>query len=441
MEYLRPNRLERAPTVTGRPADRSSGTLSPDKARILELQRTLGNDVVSRLLVQRAPVPGLQGKAAARATAGAGTVQRLSTGGRGLAGLVLNRGAAEREQQLSERFRVIIGPHPDRPGRHFSHSMLDRMEAVLEGLGQDHVRRITELRSIRPAGPGEGGSASLFDPSTRAVDMVAPLGMPSWLYTVLNRGSGWQRWLMDRAPLLGYDGVGILQALGVSGPKRRIMGGTSKVLAHGNLVTWTVRHEIGHAVDQTVGWAKLMGQERFGGWREHTLTSSLAREVLDGIVGTYDARVVAELAPVLTKAKVGKPGKPKELRQLFADAGVPRDKLEPLVAFVQVAARQPWTFNDGGGEAVVIGNRVYQVDYFGEWVSYLRDERANHAVSNYQFSSPGEWFAEAYAAFKDPGSEKPRDRLNPNAVAWFATDLPRLLSGREVAPAHGHPRT
>ncbi|WP_215544557.1 hypothetical protein [Amycolatopsis sp. CA-230715] len=52
-------------------------------------------------------------------------------------------------------------------------------------------------------------------------------------------------------------------------------------------------------------------------------------------------------------------------------------------------------------------------------------QRRQHALANYQFSSPKEWFAEAYAAFHGPDRQA-RDRLHPQVRDWFAT-LPRRV--------------
>lgn len=48
-----------------------------------------------------------------------------------------------------------------------------------------------------------------------------------------------------------------------------------------------------------------------------------------------------------------------------------------------------------------IGGRVFLDTQNGDWASYLPDARARK-VSNYQFKSPSEFFAEAYATYFDP---------------------------------------
>ncbi len=48
-------------------------------------------------------------------------------------------------------------------------------------------------------------------------------------------------------------------------------------------------------------------------------------------------------------------------------------------------------------KAVEVGGRVYQEAYDGDWVSYALAARTK-GITGYQFRAPGEWFAELYAA-------------------------------------------
>lgn len=58
-----------------------------------------------------------------------------------------------------------------------------------------------------------------------------------------------------------------------------------------------------------------------------------------------------------------------------------------------------WGTGASGAEANALSDkRVYQEAYNGKWVSYDLEARGA-GVSSYQFRAPGEWFAEAYAAF------------------------------------------
>jgi 5-methylcytosine-specific restriction endonuclease McrBC regulatory subunit McrC len=55
-------------------------------------------------------------------------------------------------------------------------------------------------------------------------------------------------------------------------------------------------------------------------------------------------------------------------------------------------------------------------------------------VSNYQFSTPVEWFAEAYATYYDQKRLSERAKIHPQAQAWFAT-LPRPAPAGNQAAA------
>ncbi|OLO25430.1 hypothetical protein PZ61_0237695 [Streptomyces sp. MNU77] len=370
----------------------------------MALQRTVGNAVVIQMA-------------------------NRNTGGYGFGGLVANTGAAQRETELSAKYGIRIGPPEDRPNDHFSHSMLNRIDGVLGSLPTQDVRENPELQAIQPAGADTKSAASLYDGNDRSITMVSPFGMPSWLYTELNRAVPWQRSLMDKGAMADYEGISEDEALGIAGEKRQVMGGTSDVLANGNLVKWTLRHEIGHSVDKQAGWAENLKHEpRFGGWEAYGNSRPVAMAILteaglDGqldVTDRYHMPLIDSVAVALDP-EVAR-GTPERLTDLAA--GFPdqddqfKTRLDRVVEFGRLALAQPWTLTNGGGNTLAIGNRTYHVDHYGQWVSYLRAERERHAVSNYQFSTPDEWFAEAYAAYHDP-KPGPRARLNPGAQAWF----------------------
>jgi len=74
-------------------------------------------------------------------------------------------------------------------------------------------------------------------------------------------------------------------------------------------------------------------------------------------------------------------------------------KLKQALEKILYTQTAPWQFPDGLASKIEANNgRIYQLDHYKEWVSYLASTRAN-MLSPYQFSSPGEWIAEAYAAF------------------------------------------
>ncbi len=373
-------------------------------AQAMMLQRTVGNAVVIQMA-------------------------NRNTGGYGLGGLVANTGAAQRETELSARYGIRIGPPEDRPNDHFSHSMLNRIDGVLGSLPTQDVSENPELLAIQPAGADTESAASLYDGNDRSITMVSPFGMPSWLYTELNRAVPWQRSLMDKGAMADYEGISEDEALGIAGEKRQVMGGTSDVLANGNLVKWTLRHEIGHSVDKQAGWAQNLKHEpRFGGWEAYDSSRPVAMAILTeagldsqlDVTDRYHMPLIDSVAVALDpEVARGTPERLTNLAAGFTDQDDQfKTRLDRVVEFGRLALAQPWTLTNGGGNTLAIGNRTYHVDHYGQWVSYLRAERERHAVSNYQFSTPDEWFAEAYAAYHDP-KPGPRARLNPGAQAWF----------------------
>ncbi|MEU4659692.1 hypothetical protein AB0G32_38145 [Streptomyces sp. NPDC023723] len=369
--------------------------------------------------------------------------------GRDLAGLLRNSGAQRRERDLSERFDTVIGPPPGAPvdAGHFSHSMLDTISTVLHQLPAAHVRGNFDLKFIKPARDGNGSGTSAYDWDTKGIEVVVPKYVPDLLYTTLNRGNALQRRLMDEVLLASYEGVGKESdaALGISGRDRHVMGGVSDVLAHGNLLEWTLRHEIGHSLEALSVWQILRAEERFGGWKQYEaqpgFVTAVAEELLSFHRITEEERnlrisnvpLYQRVAQVLLPSRAR--NRPDLLPGLLAlpDASAAlQEKLDQIVKFARLAVAQPWTLNDGGAGTLSLAGRVYHVDPYGNWVSYLQSQRERYAVSNYQFSNPDEWFAEAYAAYYDPNPE-PRARLNPDVRRWFRHDLTALLETGSTA--------
>ncbi|MFF4409945.1 hypothetical protein [Streptomyces sp. NPDC001404] len=354
---------------------------------------------------------------------------RFGTGGRGLPGLLWNRGAKRRERELGARLGVTLGPG-DGGGQHFSHSELNKLDKVLSALPANDLNNDSgSLRGIVRGG-GQGGMVSLYDSETSQVHIQHPAGMPAWIYTRLQKGSGWQRRLMDLGAAVGYEGLSVGQrcsVMGCSRSRRQVMGGGA--LAHGSLLGWTLRHEIGHSVDQRHRWAfSEADKPEFGGWQAYAGSygcRAVARAFL-APHGITDEDVCGWLAKRIAPDADGNVALSDTLAADFtrdwpeAAGNVGRDGLRQLAKDLKFATAQPWMLPDGGASRLTRDGRVYQLDQYGSWCSYLASAR-DHIVSPYQFSSADEWFAEAYAAYHDPvPGNTPRHRLHPDAAAWFA---------------------
>lgn len=268
--------------------------------------------------------------------------------------------------------------------------------------------------------------------------------MPWWLYLLLSKGIKWQRTMMDEGAMGSFD---IDTAADPVHGKREVMGGISEVLANENLVNWTVRHEMGHSVDQQIKFMETRGKlNMFGGWRMYendTLRKEVAKVFLTkaGFSDTEQTTKVMNLSLLdIANTSIGvvkKGGRsPAQkfteavdgIANLFAPKiGLEEAKIKEKAAdfekYVAVAFGSPWTFSDGGGSDVTDGGRMYHVDHYGTWISYLAAARGS-ALSNYQFSSPGEWFAESYAAFYEPKKNgDARARMPDEVKQWFTINL------------------
>lgn len=169
-----------------------------------------------------------------------------------------------------------------------------------------------------------------------------------------------------------------------------IMAGVSDFNCYESLFQWTIRHEIGHAVDAMIRWNYLETQSQlmFGGWT---------------LYGDDDAAYEAYCADV----------KNKELMLQKSD-------------FIDACIDYPFTYNEGGNAKS--DNCIFMLDEYGRWCSYLSSARI-YSVSNYQFASHEEWFAEAFAAYYGPRSEDEIvARLGQAVCDYFATKVGKRRS-------------
>ncbi|WP_344425561.1 hypothetical protein [Amycolatopsis minnesotensis] len=399
--------------------------MSPE--RVVALQRVVGMTTMGKALgEQQTAVP----------------VQRVEDGTEAHSG----KGAVERERALSAKYGIRIGPAPGTQGKHFSTALLDKIESVLQELPQEDLGPNEKLVAIE-MDTSTGGSASAYDYETGTIGIVLPIIVggiraPQWLYAKFNKGVGWQRAQMDKGAMADYPGVSKKgdRAIGIGKGERQVLGGVPDVPAQGNLVEWVLRHEVGHSVDARVKWERdLAGQDHFGGWQsyEDHDVDRVAEAILEstGLTNLLPAREssssITTLANILTlpHARKNITGEPNRLQGFLSryQKHLPPAEFSARSAavfqFAQMALAQPWTLPDGGSGVLDVAGRTYQVDQHNTWVSYATEQRRQYALSNYQFSSPKEWFAEAYAAFYGP-DPRARDRLHPQVRDWFAT-LPR----------------
>lgn len=377
-------------------------------------------------------------------------------------------GKKKREAKMSTKYGVPIGSSAEGAGdkAHFSHGMLDKIDKVLGQLPEAHVSGNDKLKTIGSITPtdreearvsGESpGAASTYAPGTGKISMNKPMSwMPWWLYTMLSPKRKWQRKMMDQGAMEGYKGISPETDTQLGITDRSVFAGVSDAMVKkGGLATGTLRHEMGHAVDDKIKFTRTRAfLPLFGGWRSYSnddRIGKIARKALkdagvDNRIINLEYKSFKAIKDFIADLKAQRSITPNwdaaekargyagiyarghedieetEKTQL-EQAAIPG--LEKFKEFVTWANVQPWTISDGAKDHLELGDgRIYQKDHYGGWVSYLSDKR-KHAVSNYQFSSPGEWFAEAYTAYYDPDPNfEGRENLEPGVRAWFEKNL------------------
>jgi hypothetical protein len=212
--------------------------------------------------------------------------------------------------------------------------------------------------------------------------------------------------------------------------------GVNEVTAplHGvNRFNTVVRHAVGHAVDEAMGAEAryCIGNASGGNWTNYgsdvstAITDMVAASAgaLQGLTpavrGAIITAIVADLANALTAAQAT-----AEYQALDAAVQATVDA-DPVFGALIMAQDDPWYRHSGGGTP--LGGRIYQESYGSRWSAYDQTARAKK-VSEYQFRAPGEWFAEAYAAYYEPNADGTCDHhvlgnIDATTKGWFDTNV------------------
>jgi hypothetical protein len=176
----------------------------------------------------------------------------------------------------------------------------------------------------------------------------------------------------------------------------------------------TLRHEVGHAVDAKIGFSTTYGTTPFGGgWKDYGDKSNqyvadlIADADADGALPsmkttTDGAQVLKQIFKEVATAK----GALAEdhVEQILETHGDPKPERHAKDVY---KSRAYDVVLAGKGEdswqrsKPALGPHVYQQSYESQWTRYQAAALARR-VSTYQFRAPGEWFAEAYAAYYEP---------------------------------------
>lgn len=196
------------------------------------------------------------------------------------------------------------------------------------------------------------------------------------------------------------------------------------------------RHEVGHAVDDANGHSDkyCVGNAGGGNWQSLT-TGNVASTLVAAAAGpistwgdaTEKAAIVACLQGVVDERKPGELDTRIDAIDGLDDTEKASVKSDPSVGVLKacfaMSGHNPWyKFPSTGGTP--LGGRIYQEAYAGDWWSYDPAARTRK-VSTYQYRAPGEWFAEAYAAYYEPAANK-GDKLalvDPGTKAWFDSNV------------------
>ena len=154
---------------------------------------------------------------------------------------------------------------------------------------------------------------------------------------------------------------------------------------------WNTIHEVGHAVDDKLGFMASRGNS-LAGW---TVYGGNVRPIAVAVAKKYDFDV-AYVASYMANASAIAIPEPK--------SGVTAEEWERRrVACMKWvdgarAGNNPWS-SASTAAALAIDGVVYHESYSdGRWASYNLAAR-KQGVTGYQFRAPGEWFSELYAAY------------------------------------------
>ena len=314
-------------------------------------------------------------------------------------------------------FGGITAPEAGEVSTAWEANGMRRMYPVLEALPSAHVARNAMLTFMgRYQNAGAGGAAAT-DP---------------------NLAEGWYS---EAATEIGiaYDPTN----MGATNASQTDAGDP---LAGANRFDETVRHEVGHAVDSQLGWSASgePSKRARGGWtvyaQDHDRCAKAMINASDGAIARrISTNKRRDIRAVMVNVMANRT--PTTIATDLAalpwwgklSAGLQNALLNDraLVALGgQFSEAGPW-WQAGGG--IQVGKYAFHESYDStDWVRYQHAARG-WKVSTYQFRAPGEWFAEAYAAYYEPDPRGVGAKLadaDPDTKKYFDKKVATLAASR-----------
>ena len=208
-----------------------------------------------------------------------------------------------------------------------------------------------------------------------------------------------------------------------------------------------VRHEVGHAVDVQIGGSAsyCIGNPGGGNWTDYggdatACITAMVNATGAGISAAPGTARSALIAGLVAGARADERAAALQARIAALPEYVALTAAEqaavdadPVFSALSDATDNPWYRHLPSG-GTPIGARIYQRSYSSQWTSYDVATRANK-VSQYQYRAPGEWFAEAYAAYYQPNADGTCDHhylgtIDPAAKGWFDNNVDPVVGTR-----------
>jgi len=304
----------------------------------------------------------------------------------------------------------------------------------------EHKRSHTRLKKIL-RGTEWGDYASAYEPETEIIRINVPFKMKKNFLSMYKAGADhyYVKMSTNKPPTRA--------SYWATSPAARV------AMQKDNLFEWIIRHEFGHSVDKLIQFTnRFAGHPRFGGWVRYRTNQLLLRDILidigvDALKGSNAllANPLFQRFENLLAAGVGNWRPADVIRNLRTKVKSALQEVNPPMReywqkahrLIHYAIDDPWLEGNQVQFTVENGRRYFYNSEYREWYSCL-DSAFQNRISNYQFSSPSEWFAETYAAWRGEGTafrkllipDNPA-ALNPNkeVVDWFNENLVDSDSG------------